>query len=38
MLATPLLAASLVAIRMLYVEDFLGDLEGAEGSAPSPTA
>jgi predicted PurR-regulated permease PerM len=27
MLATPLLAASLVAIRMLYVEDFLGDRE-----------
>lgn len=35
-LATPLLVTTLVAVRMLYVEDFLGDREGAERPAPSP--
>lgn len=33
MLATPLLAASLVAIRMLYVEDVLGDVPDEKGGA-----
>jgi predicted PurR-regulated permease PerM len=37
-LAAPLLAVALVAIKMLYVEDVLGDPAATDGEAPAAAA
>jgi predicted PurR-regulated permease PerM len=36
LLATPLTAAGLVLVRMLYVEDALGDTEAVQSAGPAP--